>query len=145
MIFSTKYLKISKMSEQIIETMHCLYGNRALVESRGLVASGKELVEIVKEKGLENELMDMARFVGQEVHIAYYVQQSGNILQLTNWSIATSVAHLLEVKEKTAEEKREEAEKRAIATASVITLDESLKIKTGEDEDEDMDCEEPTD
>lgn len=135
------------MSEQIISTMRCLYGNRALVESRGLVASGKELVEIVKEKGLENELMDMARFVGQEVHIAYYVQQSGNILDLTNWSIASNVAHLVEVKEKTPAEKREEAERWAIATASVVTVDESLNIKTGEDND-DMDYEEyeePTD
>lgn len=94
------------MSEQIISTMRCLYGNRAVVESRGLVASGKELVKIVKEKGLENELMDMARFVGQKVHIAYYVQQSGNILDLTNWSIASNVAQLVEVKEKTPVEKQ---------------------------------------
>ena len=80
---------------------------------------------------LENELMDMARFVGQEVHM-YSISPTG------------VSPHLVEVKEKTPAEKREEAERRAIATASVVTLDESLNIKTGE-HDNNMDYEESTD
>lgn len=91
------------MSEQVIELMRSLYGYRPLLEAKGLVATGKDLIELVLEKNLEDHLMDMGRYVGEEIHIAYYVQQSGNILQLTNWSIANNL--LAKVESAVAEKK----------------------------------------
>lgn len=82
--------------EKLNKLFNQFYGVGAEIEDKGLIATGKSFVNCVKEMGLTDALIGLSKETRDGVVINYYVQQTGNIIVLTDISISKNTVQYLE-------------------------------------------------